>query len=138
MDLDGVEAAIQTRGIIHLPNWTLATKHKIIVKGIDGVPSDVPPFEMSFSGSLDNPAQTFGQGLLQDYLNRKIQRKFNKLLSKKLGLPSNDNQEPEQQEQAPDGASSPTEPVQQEEQNPPELEDVAEEAIKDLLDGLLR
>ncbi|PCJ99867.1 MAG: hypothetical protein COA45_03360 [Zetaproteobacteria bacterium] len=131
MDLDGVNTAIETRGNINLPNWTLATKHKIIVKGIDGAPSDVPPFEISFNGSLDNPAQTFGQGLLQDYLNRKIQRKLNQFLSKKFGVPSNGNVAPEKD----------SEDTSQETSEKPkdlDIEDVAEEAIRGLLEGLLR
>ncbi len=117
MDLDGAASAIETRGNINLPNWTLATKHKITVKGSDVTPSDVPPFEVSFSGSLDNPAQTFGQGLLDDYLKRKIQRKLNKFLSDKLGTPSNDNQN-----------AAPN----------PSAEDEIEDVIKGVLGDLLR
>ncbi len=159
MDLDGVQSAIKTRGNINLPSWRLATKHKIIVKGIDGKKSDIPEFEVSFNGSLDNPAQTFGKGLLEDYLNRKIKRKLNKLLTdklgKKLGLPSveqpkpsttsstgaaNDNnaqQQPQAVENQLDngGASNDNEAQKQ---KAPDIEDVAEEAIKGLLDGLLR
>lgn len=125
MDLDGASTAIETRGgVINLPKWTLATKHKVIVKGIDGQPSDVPPFEISFNGSLDNPAQTFGQGLLQDYLNRKIQRKLSDLLSKKFGKPSNGNAAPASDH---NGNSKPA-----------DVEDIAGEAIKGILEGLLR
>ena len=102
----------------------MATKHKVIVKGIDGQPSDVPPFEISFNGSLDNPAQTFGQGLLQDYLNRKIQRKLSDLLSKKFGKPSNGNAAPASDH---NGNSKPA-----------DVEDIAGEAIKGILEGLLR
>ena len=91
LDLDGPEANIATTGTVNLPQWTLSTKHKITVKPKDDVPSDVPPFEMAFSGPLDNPAQTFGQGVLQDYLNRKINRKFEKLLTDKLGLPGGED-----------------------------------------------
>lgn len=132
MDLDGARTAVETRGTINLPRWTLATKHKIIVKGTEEFPSDVPPFEISFNGSLDNPAQTFGQGLLQDYLNRKIQRKFNELLSKKLGLPSNDNGQPIGAPQNAQDNSNNQKPENM------EIEDVAEEAIKGILEGLLR
>ncbi len=133
MDLDGANTAIETRnGIINLPNWTLATKHRIIVKGIDGAPSDVPPFEISFSGSLDNPAQTFGQGLLQDYLNRKIQRKLNKFLSDKLGLPSNDNNPPTGTPQNASNNSNAPKPKNI------DIEDAAEDAIRGILEGLLR
>ncbi len=132
MDLDGAGSTIKTIGNINLPNWTLATKHKIAVKGIDGAPSDVPEFEVSFNGSLDNPSQTFGQGLLQDYLNRKIKRKLNKLISDKLGdklgLPSNDNNSNKTDSQKTDDPVNKT----------IEVEDIAEEAIKGILGELLR
>ncbi len=140
MDLDGIAASLTTRGNINLPKWTLSTKHTITVKGSEDVPSDVPPFEISFSGSLDNPAETLGQGLINDYLSRKIQRKFNKLLSNKLGLPSNDNKAPQQttnqqpkQDQAP--TKQQTQPAPAKEMD---IEDVAEEALKGLLGDLLR
>ncbi len=128
INLYGKQAQIETNGTLSLPKWTLDTKHKLIVKGTDETPSDVPPFEISFKGSLDNPTQTFGQGLLNDYLNRKIQRKFNKILSEKLGvpMPSNDNV----QNASPD--------QNKEEQKPKSVEDAAEEAIKGVLKGLLR
>ncbi|MGH1455530.1 MAG: AsmA family protein [Alphaproteobacteria bacterium] len=134
MDLDGTRAAIETRGNINLPNWTIATKHKMIAKSTEDAPTDIPPFELSVNGSLDNPGQTFGQGVLQDYLNRKIQRKFNKLISDKLGLPSNDvapasgdeSQNQESQDQ------------QSQENKPQDIEGVAEEAIKGILGDLLR
>lgn len=139
MDLDGAQSAIQTRGQIDLPKWTLATKHKIIVKGTEDVPSDVPEFEISFNGSLDNPAQTFGQGLLQDYLNRKVQNKLNKILSDKLGFPSNDNKAPAVQEQKTD--DTPGNSVEKPKEDKPakdDLEGLADEAIKGVLDGLFR
>ena len=131
MDLDGPRAAIQTRGSINLPNWTLATKHKLIAKGTEEVPSDIPPFEITFNGSLDNPAQTFGQGLLQDYLNRKLQRKFNSLLSDQLGLPSNDNKPQNNIDEV-------DQKQQQPKQKQPEPEDVMEDVLKGVLGDLLR
>jgi hypothetical protein len=94
LDLDGPEANIATTGTVNLPKWTLSTKHKITVKPQGDVPADIPPFEMAFSGPLDNPAQTFGQGVMQDYLNRKINRKFEKLLTDKLGLPGEEKKKP--------------------------------------------
>ncbi|MBK9585187.1 MAG: AsmA family protein [Alphaproteobacteria bacterium] len=94
LDLDGPEANIATMGTVNLPKWTLSTKHKITVKPQGDVPADIPPFEMAFSGPLDNPAQTFGQGVMQDYLNRKINRKFEKLLTDKLGLPGEEKKKP--------------------------------------------
>lgn len=127
MNLDGTQTRIETDGKINLPEWTLETKHKMSVKSTEGSSSDVPPFEMSFKGSLDNPAQTFGKGLLEDYLDRKIKRKFNKILSDKFGVPvpSNDNKKQNAQQ----GKES---------SKPKTIEDAAEDAIKGVLDGLLR
>lgn len=138
INLDGEQSALETNGTIDLPKWYLNTKHKITVKGTEENPSDVPPFEMTFKGSLDNPTQTFGKGLLEDYLNRKIKRKFNKLLSDKFGVPvpSNDNK-PQTEEQSGD-ESAPAQEEQPQEEAPQSIEDAAEEAIKDVLKGLLR
>lgn len=132
MDLDGPRAAIETRGNINLPDWTLNTKHKMIVKGTADTPSDVPPFEISFNGSLDNPTQTFGQGLLNDYLNRKIQRKLNSIISKKLGVAQDDN------------AQQPGDAAGNNEAQPSAGDDVKkiiekpEDVVKDVLKGLLQ
>jgi hypothetical protein len=146
LDLDGEKAQILTTGKVDLPRWQLATKHKITAK----TKPDVPPFDMAFSGSLDNPGQTFGQGLLNDYLKRKVDRKINKLLSDKLGdklgIPLGGAQ---QQQQAPTPAPTPTPAevapaggVTPQEQNPvepapPQEELKPEDAIKDVLKGLL-
>lgn len=136
MDLDGQSAAIQTQGQINLPSWYLSTKHKLSVKGTEEQPSDVPPFEMSFEGPLDNPSQTFGQGLLNQYLNNKIQRKLNKLIGDKLGIPSNDNAAPQNNQ---NGEQQNTSPQQQKSQDPEDAaKDAAKEAIKGLLGDLLR
>lgn len=128
LDLDGPEANIATTGNINLPQWTLATKHKITVKPQGDVPADVPPFEMSFSGSLDNPAQTFGQGVLQDYLNRKISRKFEKMLGDKIGIPGQKDQQNTPQEVLP---SSGQEPEQHEQ---PKKELTPDDIIRQVLD----
>ena len=143
MDLDGPKAAIATKGVVNLPQWTLDTKHTITVKPVDAeTPADVPPFEMSFKGSLDNPAQTFGQGVLQDYLNRKINRKVEGLikdkLGEKLGIPmANDNK---QNDVAPSGGDGTAEqqPAKQQEK-PKDLKDIEpEDVVKDVLKGLLQ
>ena len=152
LDLDGPQASIFTTGKIDLPNWTVSTKHKLTAK----TRPDVPPFEMAFSGSLDNPAQTFGQGVLNDYLQRKVERKVNKLLSDKLsdkiGIPFGNQPQPQAQEipQEPndiapaDGqpipeepAAEPAQPVPQQEEPQNQEEMKPEDAIKDVLKGLL-
>ncbi len=127
LDLDGPEANIATTGTINLPQWTLATKHKITVKPQGDVPADVPPFEMSFSGSLDNPAQTFGQGVLQDYLNRKISRKFEKMLGDKIGIPGQKDQQNTPQEVLPSSGQEP-------EQHEPKKELTPDDIIRQVLD----
>ncbi|MBX2834650.1 MAG: AsmA family protein [Micavibrio sp.] len=79
--LDGPRASIATTGQIYLVPWTLQTAHVMSVRDRD----DVPSFTVNISGSLDNPTQTFAQGLLNDYLQRKIERKVNKVLDGGLG-----------------------------------------------------
>lgn len=144
LDLDGSQAAIYTTGKINLPDWTLATKHRMVAKTEAGVDPAFPPFEVSFSGSLDNPAQTFGQGLLDDYLGRKVQRKLDKLLTDKLGL---GGKEPSQATQDATQAEEETVPAEQTQGQPAEDQSVTpeqqqeldpEEAVKGILKGLLR
>ncbi len=88
--LDGGRARFDMTGRVNLPDWTLNVVNKVTVKN-----SDVPPFEMSFSGSLSNPKR-LGGDILEDYLERKIERKLGKLLqdngivdkiNDKLGIP---------------------------------------------------
>lgn len=152
MDLVGTKADIATRGNVDLPRWTLATKHTVTLKD----PSDVPPFTMEFKGSLSNPAQTFGQGAVQDYLQRKLQRKLSKELQEgalgkklqeeigdKIGIPNlfgggevktapaaNDN------EPASEDTPAQTAPVRQE--NTPIQRIEPEQVIRGVLDGFLK
>ena len=138
MTLDGNKARIETVGSVDLPKWYLSTKHKMIVKGTEETPSDVPPFEMSFKGSLDNPSQTFGKGLLNDYLGRKIQRKLNSLISKKLGLPSNDNNVQKEEPASGEAAQQNQQESSQQPNKSTDIEDEAKKAIKGLLKNLLQ
>jgi hypothetical protein len=80
LDLDGPKASIGTTGKIDLPKWTIDTAHKILVKG-----EEVPEFTVKISGSLSNPGNTFGEGLLNDYLQRKLTRKLDNVIQDKLG-----------------------------------------------------
>jgi len=86
---------------------------------------------MTLKGSLDNPAQTFGQGVLEDYLGRKVQRKLNDLISKKLGLPGSDNA-------AAEGEAQQNQNSEQEQQKSPDLEDAAGKVLEGVLKDLLR
>lgn len=76
LDLDGPKASITTKGDVDLPDWRVRTAHTITLKDRD----DIPPFTINIDGPLDNPAQTFGRGAINDYLSRKIGRKLNKLI----------------------------------------------------------
>jgi uncharacterized protein involved in outer membrane biogenesis len=82
LNLDGPTANVGTKGNINLPSWTIATDHTITLKG--DAAAEVPPFTIKIAGSLDNPGQTFGQGLIQDYFNRKIERKIQNVIQDKL------------------------------------------------------
>lgn len=96
LDLDGSKAYIATTGSVDLTKWRLDTKHTITMKP----PEQVEPFDIEFSGPLNNPSQTFAQGALENYFERKIERKLNKVLTDKLGLPSNDSGQPNPAEDA--------------------------------------
>ena len=128
MTLDGDTAKLETIGQIDLPRWTLSTKHPMSVKSTDSEGATVPSFEISFSGSLDNPTQTFGQGLLQDYLQRKLERKIGKMITDKFGVSGSNNSNSGSND-TPSSDSSPS---------GPSIEDVAEDALKGLLQGLLK
>ncbi|MGN7438289.1 MAG: AsmA family protein [Alcanivorax sp.] len=131
MDLDGARTQITTKGTIDLPKWYLSTLHNMSVKADENVASDVPKsFEIRVQGSLDNPAQEFTQNIMQQYLENKLKRKVNKLLSDKFGFPSNDNQQGNQ------GAGQNNQ--QQNQQQPKNLEDAAGQALEGVLKGLLR
>lgn len=83
---DGPQARIDTTGAISLPQWSVDLKNTITLrqpaKGGDAPP---PPFDIAISGPLDNPGQTFGQGLLEDYFQRKLNRKLEGVIQDKLG-----------------------------------------------------
>ncbi len=81
LDLESATIGLSTQGSVDLPKWYIKTAHSVVLKDNQ----DVPPFVIEIEGSLDNPAQTFGQGALQDYLTRKLNRKLEKMLTKKLG-----------------------------------------------------
>jgi uncharacterized protein involved in outer membrane biogenesis len=162
MDLDGPRAKLGTTGTVDLPRWRLETAHVIALKPKAGqAPADVaPPFTIKIAGPLDNPAQTFGQGAINDYLQRKLNRKLQGVIQKKLGgeagglvgnllgLP------PQQQAPAPEAApeaapaagdewaapdqnapvnnAPPPEPAPKQSKN-----DLRDEAIKGVLQGIL-
>lgn len=132
LDLDGPKARVATTGNVNLPPWTIATAHTITLKENP----DVPPFTVNISGSLDNPGNTFAQGAINDYISRKINRKLEKIISDKLGLPTVQQAPAQPAEVAPSGgdelAPAPA-PAQQ--QQPQNLEDIKPE---DVFRGLLK
>lgn len=83
---DGPQAQIDTTGTIDLPDWRLNLKNLITLRQAAKAGREPPPpFEIGIAGPLDNPAQTFGQGLLEDYFQRKINRKIEGVIQDKLG-----------------------------------------------------
>lgn len=146
MDLDGPTAHLGTKGRVDLPQFTITTEHTITLKGED----EIPPFTINISGPLNNPAQTFGQGILQDYVARQVGHRLEGLiggrLGDKLGIPglgggtaapapaptpaptepaANDNIAP------PPAAEEPPQQQQQQQIDP-------EEAIRGLIRGFIR
>ncbi len=82
--LDGPQALIETTGTINLPQWNVDLKNHITLRQAakeGGEPP--PPFDIAISGPLDNPGQTFGQGILEDYFQRKIDRKLQGVIQDK-------------------------------------------------------
>jgi len=143
--MDGPKAFMDTTGTVNVPQYTIATTHKISLKE-----EDIPEFEINIKGPLNNPAQTFGQGVLNDYISRKVNRKLQDLISDKLGdklgLPKAQSQAQPQDnaESAHEGVSeTEVEPAanenattEQQQQQPDNSE--PEEAIRGLLQGLLK
>lgn len=142
LNMDGPEAFLSTTGKVDLPQFQLATVNEITLKNEE----DVPPFKININGPLNNPAQTLGQGLINDYLSRKINRKVQDVVQDKLGDKINDLLGTSKQQPAVNSGDVgvETEPAggeeaqQIQEQQPAKQEDPREQAIKGLLKGLLQ
>lgn len=160
MVMDGPAANIASRGNVSVPQWTIDTVHTITLKDAT---DDVPAFDVAIKGPLDNPGNTFGKGILNDFVQRKIQRKLAKEAEKFLGDKAADSplggvinqilgggqQQGTPESQTPaagdEGAAQPQQqPAQQPQQQPaPEEQQEQEMApeeqiIRGVLDGLLR
>lgn len=151
MVMDGPDATINSRGNVSLPKWYIDTTHQIVLKG---AAEDVPAFEIAIKGPLDNPGNTFGKGILQDYLQRKIQRKLAKEAEKFLGdkvdgqlggvinqiLGGGSGTQSAPQEQAPAAGAESVEPqpAQPQQQQKAPAQSQEEQLIRGVLDGLLR
>ncbi len=83
---DGQQALLTSTGNVNLPRWTVDLKNNMTVKN-----SEVPPFDFTISGPLDNPAQAGGsviEGFLREKANEKLGELIEDKLGEKLGLPA--------------------------------------------------
>jgi len=71
---------IVSSGYASLPEWNINTDHTITLKNVP----DLAPFTVKIKGPLDNPANTFGKNVIEDYLTDKLKRKLTKELGNKL------------------------------------------------------
>lgn len=76
---DGPKATLNTTGNVNLPKWTVDLKNTMTVKD-----TDIPPFDFTIRGPLDNPANSGGD-IINNYLQNKLEKKATKLLEEKLG-----------------------------------------------------
>lgn len=151
MEMDGPAANIKSKGGVNLPLWTIETIHTLTFKQA----KDAGAFDVAIKGSLSNPGNTFGKGLFNDVLTRRLQQKAVEKLPDVLGddltgklqglgiLPPK-QQAPVKQPVIPDAdpaapsqpqnvAPTPAPQTQQQQR-----EDETQKAIKGVLDGLLR
>lgn len=163
MEMDGPAANIKSKGNVNLPVWTIDTIHTMTFKQA----KDAGAFDVAIKGSLSNPGNTFGKGLFNDVLTRRLQQKAVEKLPDVLGddltgklqglgiLPPK-QQAPAKQPVIPDPGSNPAVQPSQPQSNvapnaapeqqavqPPKTEkqqrqEDTEKAIKGVLDGLLR
>ena len=149
MAMEGDAALIKSTGYADLPKWFINTDHEITLKQVP----DLKPFTVKIKGTLDNPSDTFGKNILEDYLGEKIRRKIGKELPALLGddvtnklqkfgiLPQEQNTTDTSTGTAPDAANDNVAPTQQQPAETP-LEKIikdpkgAEDALKGVLDGL--
>lgn len=164
MILDGPSSIIKTTGYADFPKWFINLDNEIMLKDVQ----DLEPFNVKIKGPLNNPSDTFGKNILEDYLGSKIKRKIGKELPGLLGDDVTNKLEkfgiiPKQQAPAPapapegqvpanDNVSAPAEqqapaqekPATEEQPKKDPLQQIlenpndAEDAIKGVLDGFLQ
>lgn len=146
MSMDGPAANIASKGNVNLPQWMIDTIHTITFKQA----KDAGAFDVAIKGSLSNPGNTFGKGLFNDVLTRRLQQKameklpdvLGKDLSGKLqglGILPQKQQAPAQGGSAQPDAAVPAEQPQQPQKTPEQQrQEDAGKALKGVLDGLLR
>lgn len=81
MALESDTSKIVSTGFVNLPEWTINTDHLITLKQV----TDLEPFNVKIKGPLDNPTDTFGKKVLEDYIGDKLKRKLAKELPDVLG-----------------------------------------------------
>ena len=116
--MDSAEAVINTTGYADLPNWLINTDNEIMLKNV----SDLEPFNVKIKGPLDNPSDTFGKNIFEDYLGAKLKRKIGKELPDILGDDVTDKLKKFgilPQDQAPAPAPAPA-PVEGDSASPPQ------------------
>lgn len=75
---DGDKATLSSTGNANLPAWTIDLKNTMTVKN-----TDIPPFDFSIRGPLDNPINSGGD-IVNNYLKKKFEKKAVEFLEKKL------------------------------------------------------
>lgn len=142
LKLDGPKAAINSTGQVNLPAWTIDLKNSMTVKD-----TDIPPFDFTIKGPLDNPVQA-GGGVIENYLRGRLEKKVNKLIEKELGKLLGEKIAPAQPAPTDPSLEAPVVPAPEEvvppapEEAPapvpakPTKQEKAEKAVK-LLEGLL-
>ncbi len=80
MSMEGPAAIITSTGYADLPKWFVNVDNSIVLKDVP----DLKPINVKFKGPLDNPSDTFGKKIVEDYLTDKLKRKINKELGDKL------------------------------------------------------
>ncbi len=81
MVMDSSDAVINTTGNVSFPRWYITANNQITLKSVP----DLKPFNVEIKGPLDNPKDTFGKNILEDYLKDKLKRKLGKELPNILG-----------------------------------------------------
>lgn len=75
---DGPKATLNSKGQVNLPLWTVNLTNSMTVKN-----TDIPPFDFTIKGSLDNPTKTGGD-VINNYLKQKLQGEVSDLLEKAI------------------------------------------------------
>lgn len=130
INFDGPKATLSSTGNVNLPKWTVDLKNSMTVKD-----TDIPPFDFSIRGSLDNPINSGGD-IVNNYLQKKLEKKATKFIEDKLGGKLNKLLGVPETQEAPviapvEGSGTPpSEPP------PPQQPNIKEEAAKEAIKAL--